>query len=230
MEAVGLPLSVYILKRAAKGPLQKLRKSKIKRLKKKFIKSVDSQFLSKFGNEVFYDRLSKCLICDSNLDLVFSRCYDRDVNDILLDSEFLDKILSNADWNAYEFTEVKNIMKYLLEKTFAMLNVVNSDSERKMVNIFLKGKDQIVDEIRNVGKSMFQEMDNRSRNFPISTLSPELIPKSIFSIIDEKDFNVVLRSNSESSNFKIDIWVEMQDDMSKFESDNGYIEYLNFRV
>lgn len=225
-ELIGLPMLSWVFKIMLAKPTIKLDKIRIEKYKKSYLEKVNLEILQKYGDEGFYNKLSKCLETKTAKDLI-ERTFQRNINDFRLDDEMLEEILDSEDLGVYDHIEVRGILKHILETLFVVYNTPETETERKLSNITMQGSDRVIDELWKGQKELASKIDQMSNTVKIDH-SQNNIPKAAINIINDKSYQLVALSTSKDNPFKVEFYVEYNDEMKNFKSMQDYQNYLDF--
>lgn len=226
-DIIGSPLAISMLKLTAKGPISFIKKQKIKSIKKKFVSKIDKSILDKYGDKEFYSKLARCLFIDENINLIYERCYQRKLDDTLSDNDFIYNVLSSENWEKYEFSQVFQITKHILDSLFLILNVPNTDQERKITNIVLKGFSELRQVFGTSNKKILDELTAINSKIGFND-TINLLPSPVMNLLKSNKYNMVLHAKQPGDFFRFDIWIDYTSEIMRFQNVSAYVSYINF--
>ncbi len=138
----------------------KIRKNKLRR---KLIKEIELSILNTYGNELFYNELSR-LICSNNiLEHIFSHCYDSNSSVFATKKEHIEYIINKGKFEDIQRNNAHDAIKYIFDKLFYVLNKPEYDESRKIINQVLEAKGELLEgqkAIRQDLKEGFKSIQN----------------------------------------------------------------------
>ncbi|MCR3758447.1 hypothetical protein KYB31_05485 [Clostridium felsineum] len=212
---------------------------KRRKIRNQFVDSLDMQLLKKYGDKSFYNELSKLVVCDEVLDKIYDQCYSVESNNYKTNDEFLKELMSGEEYKCFDEKEIYEILKNILDSTFNILNQVQSDDMRKLINILTNaGNDKLavpnskLDNILGEIISLKKDIKNsKIVHDPIAQQKDvKLFSNPIFQCYKDnyKNCDINLSINSNKPLFKMKLRVKVNEDMKKFKSSNQYLNYLTF--
>jgi len=162
-----LGISEYLLNSIADDCVENAKKRisifKKRKFKKKFIQNVDEDILNKFGNELFYDDLSKLINRNNLLDNMFQRCYCVESKNWKTNEEFIEDMLGDKFDSPVECGNAKSALEYIFNMFFDTLQEPEFDDTRRVINEVRLLRNQIINKIDGVS-SQVQAVEDRLRS------------------------------------------------------------------
>ena len=113
---------------------------------KEYKKNLELVLHSKYNNEPYYDSVSEIIL--KNEDKIIRRCFSRNIIDTKTANNFIDELVESYDLPApYERSRLTNILKNIMFATYITFNTPLDDNTRRMANIILNTRDEILDQI-----------------------------------------------------------------------------------
>lgn len=104
------------------------------KFKENFIEQLDETLLNKYGNESFYNELSRLIIEIDILNLIYDRCYEIGKHDFRTDEQFIDCIVEKGNVKFVDKNKLHDAIKHIFDSLFYVLNKPEYNDTRKIIN------------------------------------------------------------------------------------------------
>jgi hypothetical protein len=217
----------YFAKEAWSTYTRERRRNLHSELKNKIKSEIDADLLKRYGDRKIYDKISRILIIDNKIDLIFERCYLRHKSDYTKDDEFIAMIIDDSNMKYTDYEDMVIILRSIINTVFKVLNDPQNDSERKIINVITSTINPLKREISDLREliSNTQSVSN------LVTQKQEVIVdwdkmdiESKIVLFDNEKYFVSIRNKKSDSNFKVKFFVEYTGTIQKC---GGLKEYFN---
>jgi hypothetical protein len=203
------------------------RRSLHNEFKNKVKANIDSELFRKYKDKRIYDRISRILIIDNKIDLIFNRCYNRDINDFSNDDEFINEIIGNNDMSYIDYQDTIIILRSLISSVFKTLNEPQSETERRIITTTINTINPIARDVKDLSNSFSDFKASRNlvtREKSIMENWSNLDMESKIELFNNKKYFVSLRNKTINSIFIVKIYIEYTEDIQKSGGIKNYIE------
>lgn len=236
------PILSYFASEALDKGKDFIKNLKEKKFRQKFIDSLEEEILATYGNEPFYDELSKLIVNDNMLSSIYSRCYRIENVDFKTDKQIIDDFVSDKGYNHDEKENIKNAIEYILDKAFAVLNRIEFNDTRTIINHILISRNQLsfkIDEMKNTLCKVLKTVEETNKIAKTTTndeykVIPDaqevpLLSNPILRFLKDNrnKHSVELRITSKEPLFIISLWVKYAGAISRFPTAQQYLAYLS---
>ncbi len=214
---------------------------------KEYKKNLELVLHSKYNNEPFYDSVSEIIL--KNEDKIIRRCFSRNIIDTKTANNFIDELVESYDLPApYERSRLTNILKNIMFATYITFNTPLDDNTRRMANIILNTRDEILDQIdsakidiKELLSSSTSKSDVRLSNVEQEidkiSLKIENLEKQLGSPIRAEeiksfswdDYNITLAAKKNEKDFCIDAEIEVDLRKTNFNSFDELLSFLRLK-
>ena len=236
------PIISHVLKLAENKGSNILKTFSQEHFQKQFIENAQNDILTKYGDEKFYNDLSKLICKNAVLDSIYQKCYQADYNDYRTNKEFIDQLMLCENFCTYDQSIIKNAISYILDNTFKILNQPEYNDTRKIMNCLVGIRNiafENLDEIKNIVTKTQQEVNemhsclsstNIENANTLQSMNNEYVLNPIlqFMIKNHNDYEIHLNSINGKPLFTVSLTVKYAGTISKFQTAQQFLSYLSF--
>ncbi len=214
------------------------------RFEGKFLESLEEDVLKKYGNEVFYNDISKLIFVNNIIEKIYIRCYQIESSDFRTDDQLIKEIISNKELSIYDESCTMDAFKYILDKTFYILNCPEFSDSRRILNYILLSRNQIFVKIDDLNKSLISEFNNIKKDLSKINNIEEKVnkieqlvdmkelplasnPILNFSKDNQEEYSIEFKITSNKPLFKAILTVKYAGTISRFPTAQQYLAYLS---
>lgn len=152
--------------------------------KNNFLAKVEESILNTYGDEPFYNELSRLLNRLHIHEQIYDRCYNIQSNDFRTSDDFILSIVKKSDSLSINKAQLHDAIKYILDTTFYVLNMAEYDDTRIIINEVRLLRNQNTKEHKDLLDEIKSLKGDTQRTVPHNTFYEEGVYTKIKHLID----------------------------------------------